>query len=195
MFYGCKIWSPQMFKQRPFHPEVHRFTFIFISFISLLFSLPAYSEITSISSAINKSGRQRMLTQKMVKAYCMIGIDVQRDKAGYELSNAITKFDTQLSELKSYAPSEAIKKSLAKVEKIWLPFKAVLQLPVSRDNAEELLETNDELLRASHKVVLQLQDASGSDFGRLVNISGRQRMLSQRLAKWRRMNLTAPWLN
>lgn len=38
------------------------------------------------------------------------------------------------------------------------------------------------MLRTSHKVVLALQDLSGSNGGRIINISGRQRMLSQRIA-------------
>ena len=38
------------------------------------------------------------------------------------------------------------------------------------------------LLKASHNVVLLLQKLSGSESGRLVNIAGRQRMLSQRLS-------------
>lgn len=145
---------------------------------------PAYAEITSISSAINKAGRQRMLTQRMVKSYCMIGIDVQRETAREQLEGAIQLFEQQLSELKDYPPADPILPSLQRVEELWKPFKAILTAPVSRENAEQLLETNDELLRATNKVVLKLQDISGSSFGRLVNVAGRQRMLSQRLAKF-----------
>lgn len=148
------------------------------------FALPAEAEITTISSAINKAGRQRMLTQRMVKSYSMIGIDVQRYVAEEQLRKAIDLFELQLSELNAYAQTESITASLKKVETLWKPFKKVLQAPLSRENAAILLETNDELLRATNKVVLKLQDASGSSFGRLVNVSGRQRMLSQRLAKF-----------
>ena len=50
------------------------------------------AEITSISSAINKAGRQRMLTQRMLKAYTMIGISVQKEEAEKQLSSAIALF-------------------------------------------------------------------------------------------------------
>jgi hypothetical protein len=148
------------------------------------FALPVEAEISSISSAINKAGRQRMLTQRMVKSYCMIGIDVQHENAKEQLQKSIDQFELQLSELNAYRPAKPIRGSLDKVETLWKPFKKVLQSPVSRGNAQILLETNDELLRATNKVVMQLQDISGSSFGRLVNVSGRQRMLSQRLAKF-----------
>lgn len=148
------------------------------------FTLPVAAEITSISSAINKAGRQRMLTQRMVKSYSMIGISVQYVAANEQLSKAIDLFELQLSELKAYPPAKPVLGSLNKVEALWLPFKKILKQPVNRENAKILLETNDELLRAANKVVMELQDVSGSAFGRLVNISGRQRMLSQRLAKF-----------
>ncbi len=154
--------------------------------IVLLFAVnsAAMAEITTLASAINKAGRQRMLTQRMVKAYCMIGLDVQLEQSWQQLSDAIALFELQLRELRQFAPNEKIKRGLIRVEELWVPFKKTLREPNSRANAAKLLETNDELLAAAHKVVLMLQDESGTSFGRLVNISGRQRMLSQRLAKF-----------
>ena len=70
-----------------------------------LLTLPVAAEITSISSAINKAGRQRMLTQRMVKSYSMIGISVQYVAANEQLSKAIDLFELQLSELKAYPPA------------------------------------------------------------------------------------------
>ena len=160
------------------------FTRIVLSIFILTMSSVSYAEITTISSAINKAGRQRMLTQRMVKAYSMVGINVQAEIARQQLEGAIKLFDTQLAELKAFAPSDKIRDSLDKVDKLWLPFKETLKLPNSRKNVEILLLTNDDLLRAAHQVVLHLQDASGTSFGKLVNISGRQRMLSQRMGKF-----------
>lgn len=155
---------------------------IFLSIIVM--SSVSYAEITTLSSAINKAGRQRMLTQRMVKAYSMVGIGVQTEIAQQQLDAAIKLFDEQLNELKAFAPSEKISASLEAVDVLWLPFKEMLVLPNSRINVEILLLTNDDLLRAAHKVVLLLQEESGTSFGRLVNISGRQRMLSQRMGKF-----------
>ncbi len=147
-------------------------------------ALPVEADITSVSAAINKAGRQRMLSQRMLKAYTMIGINVEKEEAEEQLKSAVILFDSQLHELMPYVTDKKIKRSLDKVKSLWHPFKATLLLPVDKSHAIELQESSDELLRASHKVVLQLEDSSGNAYGRLVNIAGRQRMLSQRIAKF-----------
>ncbi len=156
----------------------------FMAVLTLIFSQPVYAKIDSLAEAINKAGRQRMLTQRMLKSYSMIGLDVQTESAKRQLQSAVTLFEKQLQELQIFAPTPEIEASLKKVSKLWQSFQQQLQQPISRERAKAMLELNDELLRAAHRVVLQLEDVSGTSYGRLVNISGRQRMLSQRLAKF-----------
>ena len=156
----------------------------FIAVLGLLFSQSGYAKIDSLTEAINKAGRQRMLTQRMLKSYSMMGIDVQREGAEQQLGFAIRLFERQLQELKAFAPTLEIKASLQKVSSLWQSFHQQLQPPISSERAKAMLRLNDDLLRAADRVVLQLEDVSATSYGRLVNISGRQRMLSQRLAKF-----------
>lgn len=161
-----------------------------IWFVLLLMTLPLIfadvqaEVIKTYSSAINKAGRQRMLTQRIVKAYSMVGLDVQIDAANEQLLTSIELFEKQLSELKRFSKNKATKKSLAKVESLWEPFKNIALGKVSKKGVQELVKRDEDLLKAAHEVVLTLQKSANSKLGKIVNISGRQRMLSQRIAKF-----------
>jgi len=149
---------------------------------STLFTQSSHAEIQSLSSSINKAGKQRMLSQRIVATYCQIGQEIQTKKSKKQLKRSVSLFDKQLTELKTYQPSGEIHNQLKKVDNLWLPMKKTALGPINKNNAEKLRKQSEEVTRASHQVVIMLQDMYGSEVGELVNISGRQRMLSQRLS-------------
>ena len=138
----------------------------------------ALAQISDINSAINKAGRQRMLSQRMAKAYFQIGQQIDVDRSKKVLDASIAVFDRQLVELKNYAPTPEIKETYLKLERSWLAYKDVLV------GAVPSLENGSKVLALAHQATVELEKKSGSNAGRLVNISGRQRMLSQRMAKY-----------
>jgi len=123
-----------------------------------------------------------MLSQRILKTYSMIGIDVDTLNAKKQLQDAIILFDKQLAELIAYSPNAEISDGLTRVTLLWEPYKKSVTAGVSKGKALKLLESSDELLRACHNVVLMLTNLSKTPAGHLVNISGRQRMLSQRMS-------------
>ena len=109
---------------------------------------------------------------------------MQADEANEQLLLSVELFEKQLSELKRFSKNKSTKKSLAKVEALWTPFRNVALGEVSKEGVKKLVAKDNALLKAAHQVVLTLQKSANSKLGKIVNTSGRQRMLSQRIAKY-----------
>lgn len=156
---------------------------VFYCLLILLCQLPAAQAASSIDieEAINMAGRQRMLSQRIVKSYLQMGQDVRYRLAKRHLRSSIVLFEQQLRVLKDVASDPETSRTLELVEELWLPVKKIATGPVQRDKAKELREQSEKLLAAAHQVVLLLTEQSGTNLGQLVNISSRQRMLSQRM--------------
>jgi len=71
-----------------------------------------HAEINSMEEAVNKAGRQRILTQKMLKEYALIGMGSNYANPQEALPKSVQLFDTQLQELHSYIKDPAASKSL-----------------------------------------------------------------------------------
>ncbi|HQV22183.1 MAG: type IV pili methyl-accepting chemotaxis transducer N-terminal domain-containing protein [Moraxellaceae bacterium] len=152
-------------------------------------SLPTWAKISD-AEAVNMSGLQRMLSQRIAKSYLMIGQRVKVKDAQQQRDSSVALFEKNLSTLKEYAPTADISDNLKKVESVWLGYKKRVLLSPSRDEALTVIRQSDEVLKLSEVVVKQIQDYSNVSAARLVNISGRQRMLSQRIGK---LYLTKSW--
>jgi nitrate/nitrite-specific signal transduction histidine kinase len=151
----------------------------------LALPMGAAAQVTSLNDAINKAGRQRMLSQRMAKAWLALGQGVDTRRADKVLADSMALFDRQLVELKSYAPSADIRTTYQALEGAWSDYKAALvgQAP-DRAATGLVLGLDAKVLKLAHQGTAQLELLSGKPVGKLVNVAGRQRMLSQRTAKF-----------
>lgn len=141
---------------------------------------PAVAAEIDSASAINTAGRQRMLSQRIAKAYCQLSLGMDGSRA--QLDDALAQFDAQLIALTRFVSDAETRTATADLARIWGPFRTRAAGEVSRAGCAELAAASEPLLAAAHRLTELIQTRAASEMGQLVNVSGRQRMLTQRLA-------------
>jgi hypothetical protein len=137
-----------------------------------------------VVSAVNMAGRQRMLSQRMVKAYLMLGQGIAPADARTLMQGSIDQFESQLAALKAFQPTPKVRHAVSLVEGAWATCRPLLTAPPSQDGAVELYDASEALQQAAHSAVLAYVDVNAAVIDHLVGLAGRQRMLSQRMAKF-----------
>ena len=148
---------------------------------------------------INLSGRQRMLTQKMSKEMLLIYHEIDVKKNRTNLGKSALMFAKTLKglingdEALNLSPTrdKDILKQMDVVSGLWLSFSKNVLPAISGEKIdlpfiEKVARENLPLLKEMNKAVNMYEKAAGSDLNDLaavVNLSGRQRMLTQKMTK------------
>lgn len=159
------------------------------------FAEPKQPTSISVGTAINIAAKNRMLTQRLGKAYLMKVLEAEVNSAQREIESSTVLFEENLRLLNEFAPTKAIKEEVKRVENQWAIYKSIIQNGVSRDNALQIISGNTEMLNYSHAIVTSLikyaltLPMANSDpmlsneiVARNINLSGRCRSLPQRMA-------------
>lgn len=148
------------------------------------FDSPAWSQQPplALSTAINRAGLLRALSQRITKAYAQLVLGVLPEQAQGVM----------------VAAQRIVKSSLAELSRAGLPVEASALLGLCTTEADHLAvlvagvpavarlgevnKTADQLLANADKLTALLE-SRGKSGAKIINIAGRQRMLSQRIAK------------
>lgn len=165
--------------------------------LALALSLAAHGAHAVDAAAVNLAGQQRMLSQRIVKAWCQFNLNVQKDLSRAQLAESVRSFDSNLAALDKVATAPDAATALAGLRAAWTPLRAAVQGEVRIADPAQLDSRAEDVLMASERLTRILQDKSTAPVSRWTNLAGRQRMLSQRLVKiymLRQMGVESPAL-
>ncbi len=158
------------------------FTVLLTALFFTLFASPMQAA-ENYSDLMNRAGMQRMLSQRIAKAYFYNGQGISQKETAHQLNIAVTRFQYNHDALKKVSNSE-MQDLLGIVETIFASYKDLVKKPYKKENSAAVLDLSEQLLNVSQNAVLKLEEISGAKIDNIINISGRQRMLSQRIAKY-----------
>jgi len=140
-------------------------------------------DAASNAEAINRAGQLRMLSQRLVKLQLLaaLGVDPAGAKALHQAS--IARLVQNLNMLAGLLSSATFGDLLASTTDAWTDLEHALSGGASSQGAQAIDAAAETLLAAAEQLTAALESASPVARTRVINLSGRQRMLSQRYAK------------
>lgn len=143
------------------------------------------------AEAVNRSGQLRMLSQRLVKLYWLQAAGVRAAQCGAQLQESVQRIDANLAHLGKTLSQPTYGDLLAQVVQTWALLKPVLRgtppmgqpgsIALAGGQADELAEL---LLQGAERLTASLESAGLTAPLKVLNMAGRQRMLSQRFAKY-----------
>ena len=147
-------------------------------------------EAAQAADAVNRAGQLRMLSQRYVKA--LVLRSMPRPRPDDHLADTAQRLQANLDHLAGLPLAHQVSAPLARTRAAWMALEACAADPAGQrlppgaarmqllEQAESLAEA---LLAEADTLTAELELASGRRNLTIINLCGRQRMLSQRLAK------------
>ena len=137
----------------------------------------------STASALNRAGRFRALSQRTAKAYCQLQQEVMPENARDILASAQRLMQLGFDELNKAALANDGTRLLNALQLDATGLTAIVASAPTRDGVVSASAQADKMLLTADKLMLVIEAAAKQPSAKLMNVAGRQRMLSQRLAK------------
>ena len=142
-------------------------------------------ESARMAQGVNRAGQLRMLSQRLVKLYLLNLLQVMAPGAapGPLLDDSIARVQGNLSLLEKSFSEPALSDGVQRVAALWQRLHHALRRPARWADMAAMDALAELLLQAADTLTAQLEAAGALTPLRVLNLAGRQRMLSQRYAK------------
>lgn len=134
------------------------------------------------AEGVNRAGQLRMLSQRLVMLYLF---ELAQPVAGQGSArgDAAGRIDTNLAWLGKSFSDQALVSSVKQVAATWQRLRKTLQQSPQPQDMARVNAMAEQLLEDAEHLTAQLEEAGAAAPLRVLNLAGRQRMLSQRYAK------------
>ncbi len=133
---------------------------------------------------VNRSGQLRMLSQRLIKLVLLQQAGVKSAQVDEKFSASVQRIDANISALAKNLSQATFGDLLGQIESSWVELKPALQAPVQAGGLARLDELAEQLLMAAERLTSSLENTGATPPLQVLNLAGRQRMLSQRFAKY-----------
>jgi AmiR/NasT family two-component response regulator len=135
------------------------------------------------AEAVNQAGQLRMLSQRLVKFQALACAGVTDNETQDLLAAAIAQVDANLASLDRNLSKATFGDLLGMVQTPWAKLRASLRLPPTVARLRDIDSLAEQLLERAETLTANLEVAAFATALHAINVAGRQRMLTQRLAK------------
>ena len=152
-------------------------------FFCCLARLPQAHAQMALSTGINRIARFRALSQRIAKVYCQMHLKVLPAQSMASLASARKKVQLGFDDLAKGQWPEAVAQHIRQVRMRSDALDALLVQPPTRESVMAVAAQADKMLLAADAATVALEKHAKVGAAQLVSTAGRQRMLSQRMAK------------
>lgn len=144
-----------------------------------------------VAEAINRAGQQRMLSQRLVKLYALACSRTEAAAVVVLMRESAKRVEENLAALEADLSAATFGDLIAAARGGWQAFRTVLEAEARPSELPRLDALADAVLAQSNALVDALESSGLATQVAVINVSGRQRMLSQRMAKLALLQATA----
>ena len=140
-------------------------------------------DMSRAGEAVNRAGQLRMLSQRVVKCYAQVLVGLASEEALQILADCVMRVESNLGILRKAISTKGYGELVDRVAASWHEAMTICAEPPSH-GLLALLNTRADVMLKDAESLTEFLESSGLVASlRVLNVAGRQRMLSQRIAK------------